>query len=69
MLDGNSFLQAGWIHGLKVHVFGSPDHVRFLVMGNVSTNVSYGTSILHVRALTCRSNIHRECLLPLSTLG
>ena len=29
MLDGNSFLQAGWIHGLKLHVFGSPESLLF----------------------------------------
>ena len=36
MHDGNSFLQAGWIHALKLHAFGSTGHMKFLVMGNVS---------------------------------
>ena len=36
MLDGNSFLRAGWIHALKLHVFGSTGHMKFFVMGNVS---------------------------------
>ena len=35
MLDGNNFLQAGWINSLKLHVFGPPDQLKFVVMGNV----------------------------------
>lgn len=36
MLDGNSFLKAGWVHGLKLHQYKAVSTLRFVVMGKVS---------------------------------
>ena len=35
MLDGESFLKAGWIHGMKLHSFGSAEESKFVIMGKV----------------------------------
>ena len=36
MLDGSSFLKAGWVHNLRLHQFSSTGDVRFLIMGKVN---------------------------------
>ncbi|XP_065919932.1 uncharacterized protein [Dysidea avara] len=35
MLDGESFLRAGWVHGLKLHSYTGPQQKRFLIKGKV----------------------------------
>ena len=35
MFDGESFLKAGWIHGLKLHQFSKGDSSQFLILGKV----------------------------------
>ncbi|XP_065903361.1 uncharacterized protein [Dysidea avara] len=35
MLDGESFLRAGWVHGLKLHSYSGPQQNRFLIKGKV----------------------------------
>ena len=35
MLDGGSFLNAGWVHNLKLHQFSSDGDVRSSIMGKV----------------------------------
>ena len=35
MLDGERFLKAGWIHGMKLHSFGSTEESKFVIMGKV----------------------------------
>ena len=41
MLGGDSFVKAGWVHGLKAHVFKNPTGDRWLVMGKVNQNTNY----------------------------
>lgn len=36
MLDGNNFLKAGWVHGLKLHEYSIAEGSRYVVMGKVS---------------------------------
>ena len=40
MLDGNNFLQADWIHSMKLHVFGTPGQLKFVIMDNVGKRCS-----------------------------
>lgn len=39
MLDGGSFMRAGWVHDLKLHPFttlgGGGDTRKFVIMGKV----------------------------------
>ena len=38
MLDGGSFMRAGWVHDLKLHPFtssGDGDTRKFVIMGKV----------------------------------
>ena len=37
MLDGESILKAGWLHGMKLHSFGSPEfkESKFVIMGKL----------------------------------
>ena len=41
MLGGDSFVKAGWVHGLKAHVFKNPTGDRWLVMGKVNQSTNY----------------------------
>ena len=36
MLDGDSFIKAGWVHNLRLYQFSSADDLRFVVMGKVN---------------------------------
>ncbi len=36
MLDGNNFVKAGWVHGLKLHEYSITEGSRFVIMGKVS---------------------------------
>jgi len=36
MLDGESFLRAGWVQGLKLHSYTGTRQKRFLIKGKVS---------------------------------
>ena len=36
MLDGNNFLTAGWVHGMKLHSFGTAEDSKFVIMGKVA---------------------------------
>ena len=38
MLDGDSFVKAGWILNLRLHQFPSFDKLKFVVMGKVRHN-------------------------------
>ena len=38
MLDGDSFVKAGWILNLRLHQFVSSDKLKFVVMGKVKPN-------------------------------
>ena len=35
MLDGDNFLKAGWVYGMRLHQFGNSEDSRFLIMGKV----------------------------------
>ena len=36
MLDGDSFIKAGWVHNLRFYQFSSADDLKFVVLGKVS---------------------------------
>ncbi len=36
MLDGNNFLKAGWVHGLKLHEYKVTEESKFVIMGKVN---------------------------------
>ena len=36
MLDGDSFIKAGWVHNLRLYQFSSADDLRFVVMEKVN---------------------------------
>ena len=36
MLDGDSFVMAGWVHNLRAHLFKHNGDQRWLVMGKVN---------------------------------
>ena len=46
MLDGNSFLRAGWVQGLKLHLYQTAAALRFVVMGKVS-ELLHNTIVIH----------------------
>ena len=51
MLDGNSFIFAGWVHDLLLHTFqlSEPNTVRYLIKGKVSEMVmSLLTKLLYI---------------------
>ena len=47
MFDGESFLKAGWIHGLKLHQFSKGDISQFLILGKVANCYFVQCTMLH----------------------
>ena len=48
MLDGGSFMRAGWVHDIKLHPFTvSGDHGanRFIIMGKVRIFICFESSV------------------------
>jgi len=39
MFDGESFLKAGWMHGMKLHQFSKAQNTQFLIFGKVIISV------------------------------
>ena len=35
MLDADGFVQAGWVHDLRLHQFSTTDGVKFVIKGKV----------------------------------
>lgn len=41
MLGGDSFVQAGWVHDLRAHVFECNNDGRWLIMGKVNQAILF----------------------------
>ena len=41
MVDGNSFVKAGWVHQLKAHLFKHEAETHWLIMGTVVRIILY----------------------------
>ena len=35
MLDGSNFMQSGLVHGLRLHQFGRPESMKYVIMRKV----------------------------------
>ena len=51
MLDGDSFIKAGWVHNLRLYQFSSADDLRFVVMGKVNVILHHKVTWMNVLLL------------------
>ena len=49
MLDGGSFMKAGWVHELNLHTFSSTKGTRFVVMAKVNLMFMYANGIIPMK--------------------